>query len=684
MKTNLAALSAALCVAILPDVVSAQTTLPAITVTAEPASEESLVVPNLEQARSDIDRIPGAVEIVPGRAFKNGPAQSVKDMVDWVPGVFAQSRFGDDARISIRGSGLSRNYGNRGLNMYMDGIPINTSDGLVDNFEVDPTAYQYVEVYKGANALRYGGNSLGGAINFVTPTGRDASLFEGRVDAGSFGTLKSQASSGAADGPLDYFITASAQRSDGFRDHSDGDEQRASGNIGYRFSADAETRFYLNVNRVRQRLPGEVTKASALNSPRKANPEFERLDQQRNIDSVRLANKTTLRFDNTTVDFGVFGVHRHVMHPIYQWLDYRVNDYGGFVRATDDRVIGSFRNQLIAGLNLHNGSIDTDQYINLGDANKGPLAMSMYDTSKNFSAYVEDSFYIRSDLALIAGAQFQHSVRDREDRFLSDGNQSGRHTYNNFSPRFGVLWDVDPTWQVFANISRSAEVPTFDANTFATPSSSALEAQTATTYEIGTRGRRPDFNWDVALYRANLKNELQCLTTAPWSPCTVVNADRTIHQGVEIGLGLAFLKSVFTTGDRVWFNAAYTYSDFRFDDDSRYGNNELPGVPPHYLRAEIMYKHPSGLYAGPNVEWVPKAYYVDNANQETVDPYALLNFKIGYDNPNSGWSGYLEGRNLLNKRYIANAAIAGTAAPDSELFNPGTGRAIYVGMQYRW
>ncbi len=42
----------------------------------------------------------------------------------------------------------------------MDGIPINTADGLFDLFEIDPTAYRYVEVYKGANALRYGANSL--------------------------------------------------------------------------------------------------------------------------------------------------------------------------------------------------------------------------------------------------------------------------------------------------------------------------------------------------------------------------------------------------------------------------------------------------------------------------------------------------------------------------------------------
>ena len=156
----------------------------------------SLTVPTTEQARAIIDRTPGGVEVVPDTAFKNGPANTVRDVLGWVPGVITQTRWGPDGRISIRGSGLTRSFGNRGINVFMDGLPINTADGLFDLFEIDPTAYRYVEVYKGANALRYGANSLGGAINFVMPTGRDASPFEARLDAGSFGYLKSQASTG--------------------------------------------------------------------------------------------------------------------------------------------------------------------------------------------------------------------------------------------------------------------------------------------------------------------------------------------------------------------------------------------------------------------------------------------------------------------------------------------------------
>ena len=659
------------------------------------ARSGSLSVPNTAEALAILNQIPGGVKVVPDTQFKNGPANTVKDVLGAVPGVIVQTRWGPDGRLSIRGSGLTRNYGNRGINMFMDGIPINTADGLTDLFEMDPTAYKYVEVFKGANALRYGSNSLGGAVNFVTPTGYDSDAFGARVDIGSFGYLKSAVSSGGVSGPVDYFINLSAQREDGYRDHSDNHMERLSANLGYRLSKDAETRFYVNANTWHGRLPGEVTKGAALNSPREANPEWVRLDQQRNIDSLRVANKTTLRVaPETLVELGIFGVSRHVEHPIYRWVDYKVRDYGAFARATDERVIGGFRNRLITGANVHNGTIDYNEFFNETGAIKGQQTASTVDESENYSVYAENSFYVLRDVALIAGTQYTHAVRDRRDRFFADDtlccfagdsnlDDSGRREFDLWSPKVGVLWDVDPSWQVFANISRSGEVPTFDATSYTSPPSPDLKAQTATTYEIGTRGSRPDFNWDVSVYRAELRNEFQCLTTYQPGTCGIVNAGSSVHQGVETSLGVAFLKSVIEREDRFWFNLTYTYNDFFFDGDAVWGDNQLPGVPRHYLRAEVLYRTAHGFYAGPNVEWMPQAFYADNANTLTIDPYALFNFKVGYEQ-SKGWSGYIEGRNLLDERYISTTMTAETATAASELFNPGLGRAIYSGLQYKW
>ena len=117
------------------------------------------------------------------------------------------------------------------------------------------------------------------------------------------------------------------------RDHSSGHATRVSGNIGYQFSPDVETRFYLNANDVRQRIPGGLPGPPRSPSRGRAATGNVINDWQRNLDTVRVANKTTIRLDNTVVDFGVFAVDRHLMHPIFQWLDYRYKDYGGFGKS---------------------------------------------------------------------------------------------------------------------------------------------------------------------------------------------------------------------------------------------------------------------------------------------------------------------------------------------------------------
>jgi hypothetical protein len=105
-------------------------------------------------------------------------------------------------------------------------------------------------------------------------------------------------------------------------------------------------------------------------------------------------------------------------------------------------------------------------------------------------------------------------------------------------------------------------------------------------------------------------------------------AFRTRHQGIEAGFGASLLKGLWITGpnpDRLWLNVAYTYSDFRYDNDAAFGDNRLPGAPPHYARAELLYKHPSGVAFGPNVAWVPESYFVDDSvDFRRGDSVALL------------------------------------------------------------
>ena len=101
------------------------------------------------------------------------------------------------------------------------------------------------------------------------------------------------------------------------------------------------------------------------------------------------------------------------------------------------------------------------------------------------------------------------------------------------------------------------------------------------------------------------------------------------------------------------------------------------------MRTELLYKHPSGVFFGPNVEWVPQAYYVDSANTLKTAAYGIWGLKLGFDN-GGPFSAYVEGRNLSDVAYIASVSITDVAAANSALFEPGTGRAVFAGVKYRW
>jgi iron complex outermembrane receptor protein len=56
--------------------------------------------------------------------------------------------------------------------------------------------------------------------------------------------------------------------------------------------------------------------------------------------------------------------------------------------------------------------------------------------------------------------------------------------------------------------------------------------------------------------------------------------------------------------------------------------------------------------------------------------------KLGYEKERFNF--YVEGRNLSDLNYIATTDIVALANPDSPLFWPGNGRAIYAGLQMKW
>src|SRR5207344_273585 len=162
-----------------------------------------------EQARQEIERTPGGAEIVGSKEIEQSRASNLKDVLDFVPGVLVRPRFGaaDESQLSIRGSGLRDNFHLRGINVLIDGFPYGNADGFSDFESLELLNTRYIEVWKGANALRFGGNTMGGAINFISKTGLTAGLIESRVEGGSYCFFKGYLATGQVYGQLDLYAS---------------------------------------------------------------------------------------------------------------------------------------------------------------------------------------------------------------------------------------------------------------------------------------------------------------------------------------------------------------------------------------------------------------------------------------------------------------------------------------------
>jgi iron complex outermembrane receptor protein len=656
----------------------------------------SLTVPTIETLRNELRLIPGGVDVIDSEFYKRGRAATLKDVLDYSPGVFVQPRFGaEEARISIRGSGIQRTFHGRGLKLMQDGVPVNIADGGFDFQAIEPLVAKAVEVYRGANALQFGSTTLGGAINFISPTGYDASPFGLRAEYGSFGTVRGLLSSGAVAGANDYFLSLSHLSQDGFRDHSKQSNQRLFANIGHRFSENLETRFYLTLAVTDSELPGNLTKNQLEANPRQAqrnvairNLDYVTSNWKRDFDLFRLANKTTWQDGDQKLTFTSFWSRKDLHHPIAIVIDQLSDDFGVGLKYDGTADVSGHTNRLTLGLTPTWGTIDDDRSVNIL-GRRGASILSMRQRALNFDVFGEDQFWITKRLAATLGAQISYASRSNESAATADSQN-----WWAFNPKLGVLFQPSQSTQLFANVSRSFEPPSF-GEIIVNNAFTHLKSQTATTAEVGSRGNHGGLVWDAAYYFSWIENELLQTLTTPGDPTTAVtkNVPKTAHQGIELGLGFDFLhpldeggelqKRDSKTHDKLLLQTHYLWNNFRYRSDPNYGNGLLAGIPEHYLRADLTYSTAQGFYIGPNIECVPKGYRVDSRGNLFTDPYFLLGAKAGIRRP-SGWSIFVEGRNLADKYYAATTNVLAQAALNSAAFLPGDGRSFYIGVEFRW
>lgn len=665
----------------------------------------SLTSPAISEAAKNKREVPGGFTLRDANVLDRGRGSSFQDLLAGIPGLTLQSENGMElTKISIRGSGILSEDEPLGVIFLLDGFPFNQGDGevILEDFSVD--SIRYAEVFRGANAFKYGAITLGGAVNLVSKTGYDANAFQLRLEGGSYGFLRSEVSSGGVEGPLDYYVSATARTRDGYRQHSAENTEDLFSNLGYRFNDNVENRFFLSVTRTDRAMPGGLTQEQMEQNPRQADP----LSTEQNLSKqwyyLRLADKVSFKTDHEQADAGAYWWHRNLLDRDLFTDDspdgiqgYYSDNYGFLLDSVTRSQLFHQQNILTVGL-TPTLEIENDANFENLSGHQGDVTAKDGELSINAPAYAEDHQYLSEHLSLLAGLQAIYVQRHFKDYFNNtpSGNQSANLVFRTVNPKVGMIYELDDQSQVYANFSRSWQPPSFDnmvefgdepgASLEFTP----LQPQRAWTAEIGTRGEEGRFGWELSLYHSWVRNELLEINNAEGTDLGAVNVNRSYHQGIEAGLNIELLSSIlFSTNqnhgaDRLTFNQTYTLNDFHFDGDPVYHNNRIAGIPIHLYQAELMYEAPCGFYAGPNLQWNLTRYPVDHANTLFADDYALLGFKAGFRFKN-GLSLFFEARNLTDKRYASSIdpiPDAGHADGPIEIFHPGDGRSFYGGLSW--
>lgn len=656
-----------------------------------------------QAAETERDLTPGGVSVVDGETFRERAVTNMADSLRYVPGVWTESGTGGDALfISSRGSNLdATDYDNNGVKLFQDGLPVTTADGNNHNRFLDPLAARYVVVARGANALTYGASTLGGAIDFVSPTARDGDALQAFFSGGSFGLISGRATVGGLSGDIDGQVTVEGQHRDGYRTHSRQDRIGLYANAGWRLSDELDLRFYATHIDNDEELAGALTRAQFEDDPRQANPSAISGNFQWNVQTDRLASKGTWTIDaDSRLEFGVSYEDQSLYHPI---VDKIMVDFDGpgpnppvevfsLLKNTDQRTYGGMLrynaligdHDLLAGINLADTREKGGNYRNDGGRRNGQTG-TIDNRSDSAELFVVDRWKLATDWTVVYGVQGVSTGRDVRNVDLVSGTlRNPRRDYHALNPRLGAIYALGRGSEAYASLSRLYEAPTtFELEDDVRGDEATLDAMHGAVLELGLRGDTataacaPSWQWDVSLYYARIRDEILSVDD-PQAPGTSLstNVDRTVHAGVEALLGASL--PLGGGAYRIEPLVSATWNAFSFDGDRVYGDNDLPAAPVYAVRGEVMVRHRDGFFAGPTFDLVG-ARYADFANTYRLDAYQLLGLRAGIRRDR--WEVFGEIRNLLDEDYVGALAVRDRAAADAAILQPGAPRSVYVGVR---
>jgi len=672
---------------------------------------------------------------------------NISEQLNQVPGTVVQSResYAQEQQISVRGFGARSQFGTRGIKLLADGIPVSTPDGQGNPGLFDLQSAQRIEVLRGPFSALYGNHS-GGVVQVFTEDGPKDPTLTMQGLFGSYGTWKGGVKFGADTGAVNGIGSYSHFSTDGYRDHSAAEKDQFNAKLRVTVTPDTRVTFLVNyLNQPNNQDPLGLTEQQVEEDPTQSIPESELYNTRRNLDNIQagavletnITAQDVLRlmaYAGNRDNDGFLAIAPGIQNNIRQSggvsvLDRNFSGVGVRWSHIAERVTFS------VGADYDNTSEDRTGYLNFAGTvgsptdlgNAGALKRDEKNSVKSYGIYAQGELQATEKLSASAGVRYTKVKFNSQDNFIctttlvtapgaapgtcsgstatigsvvggvvqENPDDSGSVDYSAFTPVAGLLYRLTPTANLYANIGRSFETPTFIELAYqAAPDASGpnlgLDPSRSTHYEVGAKlALGSDTRMEVSVFHIDTKDEIVVLSNRNGRQ-SFQNADGTTRTGVELALDSRLGRGFSTL-------VSFTYLDAKFSQSfttcvstpcipgTATGtatvdkNNKIPGVAPYNAYAELAWAHaPVGLSTALEFRAQGKMY-VNDINSQTSDAFYTFSLRAGLEQRPGSWrlSEFVRVDNLLDEDYVSGIAVNDA---NGRFYYPAAGRNFLAGV----